>query len=753
MTTALKLNRRAFIKVSAYAGGGMLVALQFDPAEVLAQGFGGPQADPQAWAFVTLHPDNKVTIVNKNPEIGQGMMNMLPMLIADELDVDWAAVTVVGADVNQQKYGGQISAGSTATPTNWMPMRQVGAAVRQMLVAAAAQQWNVPAAELTTGSGRVMHRGSNRTITYGELATTAASMPVPRLASVTLKDPKDFTIIGKSTVGVQTADVVVGKPIFSIDFTLPGMLYAVYQKAPTYGAAVASANVDEIRKLPGVTHAFVVEGGTALTDLLPGVAIVADNWYLANSARRQLKVTWANHPTGAQSTEAFDARALELSKGNYEAEQRKDGDVAKTLAAPGVKTVEAAYVYPFIPHAPLEPMNCTAQFKDGKLELWAPSQTPAQGIGVAARSCQIQNSDILMHLVKTGGGFGRRLTNDFVAEAAYIAKQISPAPVKLLWTREDDMTHDFYRPGGYHYLKGGVDAAGKLVAWRNHFVTFGPPAPAPGAKPPAGPQGPPRFANSAQINGATQFPAMFVPNYEFGDSIVAALGVPTGALRAPGSNAFSFVFQSFIDELAHAAGKDPVQFRLDLLASRTFPAPERGGDGFDEKRAADVLKLVAEKSEWGKARLPQGTGRGVAFQYSHRGYIAEVVEVSIDAQKRIKVNKVWVAGDIGSHVINPLHSDNLVQGGVIDGLSAAMQEITYKNGAAVQNNFNTMPLLRMAQSPPQIEVHWVRSNNPPTGLGEPSLPPLIPALTNAIFAASGVRVRSLPLTKHGFRWA
>ena len=753
MTTALKLNRRAFIKVSAYAGGGMLVALQFDPAEVLAQGFGGPQADPQAWAFVTLHPDNKVTMVNKNPEIGQGMMNMLPMLIADELDVDWAAVTVVGADVNQQKYGGQISAGSTATPTNWMPMRQVGAAVRQMLVAAAAQQWNVPAAELTTGSGRVMHRGSNRTITYGELATTAASMPVPRLASVTLKDPKDFTIIGKPTVGVQTADVVVGKPIFSIDFTLPGMLYAVYQKAPTYGAAVASANVDEIRKLPGVTHAFVVEGGTALTDLLPGVAIVADNWYLANSARRQLKVTWANHPTGAQSTEAFDARALELSKGNYEAEQRKDGDVAKTLAAPGVKTVEAAYVYPFIPHAPLEPMNCTAQFKDGKLELWAPSQTPAQGIGVAARSCQIQNSDILMHLVKTGGGFGRRLTNDFVAEAAYIAKQISPAPVKLLWTREDDMTHDFYRPGGYHYLKGGVDAAGKLVAWRNHFVTFGPPAPAPGAKPPAGPQGPPRFANSAQINGATQFPAMFVPNYEFGDSIVAALGVPTGALRAPGSNAFSFVFQSFIDELAHAAGKDPVQFRLDLLASRTFPAPERGGDGFDEKRAADVLKLVAEKSEWGKARLPQGTGRGVAFQYSHRGYIAEVVEVSIDAQKRIKVNKVWVAGDIGSHVINPLHSDNLVQGGVIDGLSAAMQEITYKNGAAVQNNFNTMPLLRMAQSPPQIEVHWVRSNNPPTGLGEPSLPPLIPALTNAIFAASGVRVRSLPLTKHGFRWA
>jgi isoquinoline 1-oxidoreductase beta subunit len=755
MTTAL-LNRRSFIKVSAYAGGGMLVALQLDPTELLAQGPPGGGADPQAWAFVKIQPDNKITIVNKNPEIGQGVMNMLPMLIADELDVDWSSVSVEGAEVNQAKYGGQLAGGSTATPSNWLPMRQVGAAVRQMILASAAQQWSVPAAELTTASGRVTHRGSNRSATYGSLATAAASMPVPRLASVTLKDPKDFKIIGKPIKGFHTADVVTGKPVFSIDFTLPGMLYAVYQKAPVFGAKVASANVDEIKKLPGVRHAFVVEGGTALADLLPGVAIVADSWYQANTARRSLKVTWSDHPTSGQSSELFQTRADELGKGAYQAEQRKDGDVAKTLASAGVKTVEAAYMYPFIPHAPLEPMNCAAQFKDGKMELWAPSQTPAQGIGVVARTCQLQNTDILMHLVKVGGGFGRRLTNDYVAETAYIAKQISPTPVKLLWTREDDMTHDFYRPGGYHYLKGGVDASGKLVAWRNHFVTFGPPAPAAGAPAPAAPAGPggaPRFANSAQIAGNSQFPALFVPNYEFGDSIVAALGVPTGALRAPGSNAFSFVFQSFIDELAHAAGKDPVQFRLDLLAARAFPAPERGGDGFDEKRAIDVLKLVAEKSEWGKARLPQGTGRGVAFQYSHRGYIAEVVEVSVDAQKRIKVNKVWVAGDIGSEVINPMHADNLVQGGVIDGLGAAMQEITYKGGAAVQTNFNTMPLLRMNQAPLQIEVHWVKSNNSPTGLGEPSLPPLIPALTNAIFAASGTRVRSLPLSKHGFRWA
>src|SRR5688572_5322019 len=486
MTSAL-LNRRSFIKVSAYAGGGMLVALQFDPADLLAQGPpGGPGADPQAWAFVKIGADNKVTIVNKNPEIGQGVMNMLPMLIADELDVDWSSVIVEGAEVNQAKYGGQLAGGSTATPTNWMPMRQVGAAVRQMILAAAAQQWSVPAAELATASGRVTHRGSNRTATYGSLATAAAAMPVPRLASVTLKDPKDFKIIGTPIKGFHTADVVTGKPVFSIDFTLPGMLYAVYQKAPVFGAKVASANIDEIKKLPGVRNAFVLEGGTDLTALLPGVAIVADSWYQANQARKQLKVVWADHPTKAQSSVGFQTKADELGKAALAQPQgaapqgatgwRKDGDVAAALAQPGVKTVEAAYMYPFIPHAPLEPENCAAQLKDGKLELWAPTQMPAPALGVAGGAAGVAQTAITLHIMKAGGGFGRRLTNDFVAEASAIAKQMSPAPVKLLWTREDDMAHEFYRPAGYHYMKGGVDANGKLIAWRDHFVTFGPPA-------------------------------------------------------------------------------------------------------------------------------------------------------------------------------------------------------------------------------------------------------------------------------------
>jgi isoquinoline 1-oxidoreductase beta subunit len=730
------ITRRSFIQVSAAAGGGMLVALHLDAADLFAQGPpGAPNVRFDAPAFVKINTDGTVTITSKNPEIGQGIKNMLPMIIADELDVDWSTVKVVQADADQSKYGAQVAGGSTATPTNWDPMRQVGSAIRQMVLAAAADKWSVPVSELTTSSGRVMHASSKRSVGYGELATAAAAKPVPTLSMVPLKDPKDYKIIGKPMRGVDTAAITTGKPVFSIDFTVPGMLWAVYQKSPVFGAKVASSNLDQIKTMPGVKHAIVVEGTTNLQGLMPGIAIVADTWYQANQARKALKVTWAEHPTSAQSSESFQAKADSLGKGAYATKLRTDGDVEKAFAAPGAKVVEGAYSYPFIAHAPLEPQNCVASWQNGKLELWAPSQTPAAGLAICAQTLGIQQSDITMHLMKTGGGFGRRLTNDYVVESAWISKQIN-TPVKLLWTREDDMGHDMFRPAGFHYLKGAVDSSGKLTAWRNHFVTFG--------------EGE-RYAPAANIAGI-QFPALFVENFDFGDSKIP-LGVPTGALRAPGSHAFSFVFQSFIDELAHAAGKDPVQFRLDLLANKVYQAPERGGDGFDAARMAAVVKMIAEKSGWGTKKLPEGTGMGIGFQYSHRGYFAEVAEVSVDSNKRIKVNKVWVGGDIGSQIINPMHAENLVQGGVIEGISHMMQEITVKGGQVEQSNFHQVPLLRLAQAPPVIEVHWIKSNNSPTGLGEPSLPPILPAVANAIFAASGTRVRSLPLSKHGFRWA
>jgi isoquinoline 1-oxidoreductase beta subunit len=730
------VDRRSFLRVTALAGGGVMIAAHFDAfGSLLAQ----PQGPPSQFlplAFIKIDPAGPVTIMAKNPEIGQGVKTMLPMLIAEELDVKWSDVKIEQADADATKYGQQSAGGSTSTPNNWEPLRRVGAAGRQMLITAAAAALGVPATECTAADSRVTHGATKRSLSYGELAFKLASIPPPDLKTVTLKDPKTYKIIGTSVRGVDVPKIVTGKPIFSIDFTLPGMLHAVLEKAPVFGAKVASANLDDIKKMPGVTHAFVIDGGDNLTGLVGGVAIVADSWWQAQTARKALKVTWADHPTSAMSSAGFAAKAEELSKGAPAETLRADGDVEAALKS-AAKTIEANYHYPFIPHAPLEPQNCSAQFKDGKLELWAPALIPGGGKSLCASALGIDaNNDITLHLMRAGGGFGRRLSNDYVVEAAWIAKQISPAPVKLLWTREDDMAHDFYRPGGFHFLKGGVDASGKLVAWKNHFVTF-----TLNNKTPA---------SSASISGV-QFPALFVPNFGFYQSMIP-FGMPTGALRAPGSNAYSWVFQSFIDELAHLAGKDPVQFRLDLLATRLIEPPQKGGDGFNNERMIGVLQLVAEKSGWGKRQLPKGTGLGVAFQYSHRGYFAEVAEVTVSSPNRVKVNKVWVAGDVGSHIINPIAANNQTQGGVIDGIGELLQEITFDGGRTKQSNFTDMPIIRLRQAPPEVEIHWRITENTPTGIGEPMLPPALPAVTNAIFAATGKRIRTLPITKSGFTW-
>jgi isoquinoline 1-oxidoreductase beta subunit len=737
------VNRRDFLRASAIAGGGILLASYLEPLGAVERLAAKSAAEPVLNAYIRLTPDGIVTIVAKNPEVGQGVKTMLPMLIAEELDVDWKNVRVEQAPLDTVKFPAQMAGGSTSTPTNWLPMRRVGAAGRAMLVAAAAETWGVPASECETELGVVRHRTSGRSLSYGELATKAASVAAPDLKTVTLKDPKDFKIIGTRVRGVDTHAIVTGKPLFGIDVTLPGMLYATFVKSPVFGGKVKSANVAEVKALPGVRNAFVVDKGSALSGwldgyALDGVAIVADSWWYAKSARQKLKVSWDEGETAKQSSTGYTKQAAALAKQPPQRNLRQDGDPKAALAG-AAKTVEASYYYPFIAHASLEPQNCTASFKDGKLEIWAPTQAPQNGRAMVAKALGIPESDITVHITRSGGGFGRRLNGDFMVEAAWIAKQAG-VPVKLLWTREDDIQHDFYRPAGFHNLKGGVDASGKLVAWQNHFVSFG-----------SGKD----FSAGAQI-GAGEFPARFVPDYAL-DVSVMPLGIPTGFLRAPGSNGIAFATQSFIDELAHAAGKDPLQFRLDLLANgQPAPAPapgaERQGPVFDGPRMRAVVELVGEKSGWGKRKLPRGTGLGVAFHFSHSGYFAEVVQATVSKAGAVKVDKVWVVGDIGSEIINPSGAENQAQGSVLDGIAQALQqEITIERGRITQSNFHDFKLLRIAQAP-QVEIHFHKTSIAPTGVGEPALPPVVPALCNAIFAATGKRVRSLPLSKQDLRW-
>ena len=719
-----KLGRRQFMQLTGLAGGGLMLAFTLRAPRAAAQTAGEALAPN---GFIRIDADG-ILIFAKNPEIGQGVKTSLPMIVAEELDAAWEDVRVEQAPIDAAVYGVQFAGGSMSIPMNWDPLRQAGATARAMLVGAAAARLGVSPADLRTQDSHVLHPGGK--LAYTELAAEAAAMPVPEAESLTLKKRGEYRLLGQRITGVDNDALVRGKPLFGVDKTLPGMKYATYQKCDAIGGKVKSANLDAIKAMPGVHDAFVLEGNANAMELAPGVAIVADSTWAAIRAKRALQVEWDETEAATDSWRDAAARA-EALRGESGTRVVDAGDVDGAFAAAG-KRVDASYAYNFVTHAQLEPMNCTARFAGGAIEMWSPTQTPGFAIRNVANVLGIAPDKVAVHQLRCGGGFGRRLYNDFMCEAAAIAQRVEGVPVKLQWTREDDMCCDLFRAGGFHHVAGAVDGDGKVSAWRDHFVTFT----NDGERPVS--------SLSPRV-----FPSGLLANVRF-EQTQLDWKTRCAAWRAPGSNVFAFVVQSFLHELAAEAGRDHLEVLLEVLGE---PRWLKDGDPavLHTGRAAGVVRLAAERAGWGR-ELPKGRALGLAFYFSHAGHIAEVADVSVDAAKRVKVHKVTVAADVGP-IVNLSGAENQIQGSVVDGLSTMMGlAVTFEKGRAEQTNFDRYPMLRMPATP-AVDVHFVDSEFSPTGLGEPALPPLAPAVCNAIYAATGDRVRTMPISEAGYRLA
>jgi isoquinoline 1-oxidoreductase subunit beta len=720
-----KLGRRRFLQLTGVAGGGLMLGFTLGHAQRADAAAGTDAFVPNAYLKIA---DGQIVIYAPNPEIGQGVKTSLPMIVAEEMDAAWTDVRIEQAPIDGTRYGPQVAGGSRSIPTAWDGLRRAGAVARAMLVSAAAARWRVKETTCRTQDSRVIHDASGRSVSYFEVASDAARLQAPDAATIALKKPAEFRLLGQRISGVDNRAIVTGQPLFGIDQVLPGMRYAVYQKCPATGGDVVDANLDVVKKLPGVVAAFVLNGNGKPSELMPGVAIVATSTWAALQAKQQLKITWDESRAAKDSWKSAVAQAQELLKSPDGEVMADNGDVDGAFAA-ATAMVDSVYRYAFVSHAQLEPQNCTAWYRDGAIELWAPTQTPQRGATNVASTLGIAPEKVTVHQTRAGGGFGRRLTNDYMCEAAAISQRVA-APVKLQWTREDDMAHDFFRAGGFHGMKGSVDEAGNLSAWQQHFVTFA--------------------ANGERVIGgqmtAQMFPGPLLENYRLIQTNLP-WDTPCGAWRAPGSNVFGFVVQSFLHELAVAAKRDHLEFLLEVIGDpRWF---DKGNAwSLNTARAATVVKVAAERAGWGKA-MPPGRGLGLAFYFSHAGHFAEVADVSVSADKKIKVHQVWVVGDVGP-IVNRSGAENQCQGAVVDGLSTLLGlKVTHENGRVEQQNFNQYPILRMPHTP-QVDVFFVASEHPPTGLGEPALPPLAPAVCNAIFAASGHRIRTMPISEEGF---
>jgi isoquinoline 1-oxidoreductase beta subunit len=683
-----------------------------------------------------------VVIGVAQPEIGQGVRTSMPMLVAEELDVEWSTVSieqmplgiVKTADGYTWKYGSQGAGGSTSVTDNWEFLREVGATARQMLIAAAAQKWNVPAASCHTQAGEVFCDSIGARLNYSELAAEAAKLPVPEEKPV-FKNPSSYTIIGKATRVVDAKDIVTGNARFGIDTDITGMAYAVILRCPYLDGEVQSFDDRETRKVPGVLDVFRIDGpkpGEPYVILASGVAVIAESTWAALQGRRALQVNWTKGPHASESSTSFWRQCDELLAGTGQI-VRDDGDFDQAMATAS-EIVTARYQIPFVNHAPMEPQNCFVHVEKDKARVIAPTQSPSGASRAVAAVTGLPRENIKVEMTRVGGGFGRRLTNDYVAEAAMISLKTG-GPVKLQWSREDDVKHDFYRPSGLHEMRAGLDANGRITSWTQRLASAGKYYRRPNVKP--------EDQYGAELY-TDDFPAQIIENLRV-EWLEVQSGMPRGSWRAPAHTANAFVVESFIDEIAHASGQDPLQLRLDLYGeSRELPYGQHGGPVYNPWRLSRLLKHITERIDYGKKRQ-KGRGVGIAAHFTFGGYGAHAVEVTVDDSGELIIERIIAAVDCGL-VVNPLGVEAQLEGGTIDGLSTALNlEITVKDGQVEQSNYNNYKIARMAQIPATLETHVLPYGDTPTGMGEMGIPSLAPALTNAIFNASGVRLRKLPI--------
>lgn len=732
-----EISRRQFLKASATSAGGLFVGLYaFGSREPLQSA-----TSTQLTAFVEIEPQGIVNIFAGRPEIGQGVLIAIPRMIAEELDVDWQRVRIRQPSIlaMDEKYGDQFTGGSTSVHESIDPMRQAGAVARALLVAAAAKRWGVAADSCTTNSGQILHQPTGRTLKYEEVAADAAQFPVPK--DVPLKDPGQYQLLGKPATRTDVREIVTGQVEYGLDVKIPGMLRAFIERCPVFGGKVKSFNAERTLKVSGVKRVVEIRaddfrlpsGRPIMTS--NGVAVIADSTWAAWKGRDLLQVEWTEGEHANESTENLRSRSADLLPKTPADILMNDGNF-DTAFASSAKKLEAVYEMPFVEASPLEPMNCTARFENGRCEVWAPAQNPyaVQQFAGAATGLDPKTwmEAVTVHPLRPGGGFGRRLDSDYAAEAAFLAKAIG-GTVQVIWTREDEIQHSLYRTMGSHRLQAGLDSNGLPVAWSHHVVN------------------PSRYAyqhstDSKPYNSEVypdDFPAHVIPNFRVGYSRIEC-PVPIGYYRSMVHSSNNFALQSFLDEIAHAGGKDPVALRLELLGKdRDLPYADHGGPAFNTGRLRKVLEAAAEHGNWGKS-LPENHGRGIACGFVFGSYVAEVAEVSIEGGKNIRVERMVAAVDPG-RIVNPAGVEVQVQGAVIDGLNMALNlEITLERGRVIQSSFADYSYFRIKDIPP-IEVYLLPSDATPWGIGEIPVPPAISAVANAVFAATGKRIRRLPI--------